>query len=82
MTSRPDRLIVDCLQYCNYSEAVFRQLHAGGVAAIHVTIAYHEDFRETIANIVRWNGWFERFGDLIFPGRQAEDVRRAHAEGR
>ncbi|MBV9637752.1 MAG: membrane dipeptidase [Methylobacteriaceae bacterium] len=82
MTSRRDRLIIDCLQYCNYSEPVFRELHAGGVAAIHVTIAYHEDFRETIANIVRWNGWFERFGDLIFPGRQAEDVRRAHAEGR
>jgi len=82
MPLRRDRLIVDCLQYCNYSETVFRELHAGGVAAIHVTIAYHEDFRETVANIVRWNDWFGRFGDLIFQGRDGADVRRAQEEGR
>lgn len=29
-----------------------------------------------------WNRMFERFPDLIVPGRTAEDVRRAHAEGR
>jgi membrane dipeptidase len=82
MTSRPGRLIVDGLQYCNYSEAIFRELRAGGVAAIHVTIAYHEDFREKVENIVRWNGWFEAFPDLVVPGRTGADVRRAHAEGR
>lgn len=29
-----------------------------------------------------WNRMFERFPDLIVPGRTVEDVRRAHAEGR
>lgn len=75
-------VVIDGLQYCNYSEAIFRDLKAGGVDAIHVTIAYHEDFRETVANIVRWNGLFAAHADLIFHARAGEDVRRAAAEGR
>ena len=74
--------VIDCLQYCNYSEEIFRDLRAGGVDAIHTTISYHEDFRETVDNIVRWNRWFETCPDLIFAGRTAGDVRRAQAEGR
>jgi microsomal dipeptidase-like Zn-dependent dipeptidase len=53
-----------------------------GLAAVHVTICYHEDFRETAKNIITWNRLFERFSDLIVHGRTAADVRRAHAEGR
>lgn len=75
-------LIIDGLQYCNWSEAIFRQMRAGGVAAVHATIAYHESFREMVANIERWNRWFERFPDLVFHGRSAEDVRRARADRR
>jgi microsomal dipeptidase-like Zn-dependent dipeptidase len=74
--------VIDCLQYCNYSVEIFRDLRAGGVDAIHTTISYHEDFRETVDNIGRWNQWFETYPDLIFPGRTAEDMRRAQAEGR
>lgn len=74
--------LIDGLQYCRWSEGVFRQLREGGVDALHVTIAYHETFRETVANIVAWNRWFERFPDLIFQGFTAEDVERAQATGR
>jgi hypothetical protein len=30
---------IDCLQYANWSEKIFRQLREGNVDAIHVTIA-------------------------------------------
>ena len=80
MTKQP--LIIDCLQYSNWSENVFRQMNEGKVAAVHVTICYHEDFRETVENVVDWNRRFERYSDLIIPGRSADDVRRAHAEGK
>lgn len=85
MTDMPERLsgvVIDCLQYCRYSEAVFRDLKAGGVDAIHTTIAYHEDFQETVANIIRWNELFAAHGDLVFHGKTGADVRRAKAEGR
>lgn len=80
MTKQP--LIIDCLQYSNWSENVFRQMNEGNVAAVHVTICYHEDFRETVENVVAWNRRFERYSDLIIPGHSADDVRRAHAEGK
>ena len=80
VTTRP--LIIDCLQYSSWSEEIFKQMNAGGVAAVHVTICYHEDFRETIENITVWNRRFEAFSDLIVPGRSAEDVRHAYAVGK
>ncbi|MGF1502328.1 MAG: membrane dipeptidase [Paracoccaceae bacterium] len=73
---------IDALQYANWSETVFRQMREGGVHAMHATIAYHETFREAVANIEAWNRRFAAHSDLIFPGRTAADVRRARAEGR
>jgi len=75
-------MIIDGLQYANWSEKVFRQMREGGVDAVHVTIAYHEMFRETVANIEAWNRWFERFPDLIRHAKTGDDIRAAKAEGR
>ncbi|MBR9864790.1 MAG: membrane dipeptidase [Rhodobacteraceae bacterium] len=74
--------LVDGLQYANWSEKIFRQMRAGGVDAVHVTITYHETFRETVLVIEQWNRWFEQFPDLIFQGRTADDIRRARETGR
>ena len=74
--------LIDNLQYANWSEKIFRQMQEGGVTAVHATIAYHETFRETVANVETWNRWFERFPELIFHGRTGDDVRRAKTEGR
>jgi membrane dipeptidase len=74
--------VIDGLQYCNWSETVFRQLRAGGVDAVHATIAYHEDFRQTVGNILEWRRLFEQFDDLIMAGVSAEDVVTARATGR
>ena len=54
----------------------------GGVDAVHVTIAYHESFREAVLNLERWNRWFEAFPDLIVKGLTADDVKRARETGR
>ncbi|MFT6104388.1 MAG: microsomal dipeptidase-like Zn-dependent dipeptidase [Paracoccaceae bacterium] len=73
---------IDGLQYANWSEKIFRQMRAGGLDAVHVTIAYHETFREMVLQVERWNRWFEQFADLIFLGRTGDDVRRARETGR
>ncbi|HMB47260.1 MAG TPA: membrane dipeptidase [Afifellaceae bacterium] len=73
---------IDGLQYCAWSEKIFRQMREGGMNAVHVTIAYHETFRETVANIEQWNLWFERFPELIVQARTGDDVRRARKDGR
>lgn len=74
--------LIDNLQYANWSEKIFRQMREGNVDAVHVTIAYHEMFRETVAKVEQWNRWFESYPELIFHGRTGEDVRRAKREGR
>lgn len=74
--------LIDGLQYANWSEKIFRQMRTGGVDAVHVTITYHETFRETVLVMEQWNRWFEQYPDLIFQGRTAEDVRRARETGR
>lgn len=73
---------IDGLQYANWSEKIFRQLRAGGVDAIHVTIAYHENFRETVLNFEQWNRWFEQYPDLIMKGQWASDIDLARETGR
>ena len=75
-------MIVDNLQYANWSEKIFRQMRAGGVDAVHVTISYHENFRETVLNFEKWNRWFEQYPDLIMKGLWAEDIDRARETGR
>ena len=73
---------IDGLQYANWSEKIFRQMRDGQVDAVHVTIAYHEDFRETVNNFSRWNRWFEQHPDLIMKGLRASDIDRASETGR
>ena len=73
---------IDGLQYANWSEKIFRQLRQGGVDAVHVTIAYHETFRETVLNFERWNRWFEQYPDLIMKGQWASDIDKARETGR
>ena len=74
--------LIDNLQYANFSPEIFAQMRDGGVDAVHVTIAYHESFREMVLNLERWNRWFENHSDLIFKGTRGEDVRLAQQTGR
>ena len=73
---------IDNLQYCNWSDKVFRQLREGGVDAVQVTVAYHENFRETVLNFERWNRWFEEYPDLITKGLWASDIDAARVAGK
>ena len=73
---------IDSLQYCAWNEARFQEMRAGGLDAVHVTICYHENFHETIANMQRWNDYFNDFAHLIMRGRCADDVRAAQQSGR
>ena len=75
-------MIIDNLQYCNWSEKIFREWRASDLTAVHVTISYHEQFRETVANFEKWNSWFEKFSDLIMPAYYADDVELAKVQGK
>lgn len=73
---------IDGLQYARWSERVFRQMREGGLDAVHATVAYHEDFRATVANLVDWNARFAAHAELIAPARSLADIEAARAAGR
>jgi|GEM_PF-951007 len=75
-------VLIDGLQYCKFSEGDFTQMREAGVDAVHVTICYHENFRETVANLEQWNRWFEQFPHLIIKGTTGNGVRRAYEHAR
>ena len=52
---------IDNLQYCNWSKEIFLINNEAKLDAIHVTIAYHEDFNEVEKNISNWNKYFKQF---------------------
>ncbi len=71
---------IDNLQYCNWSKEIFKINNEAKLDAIHVTIAYHEDFSEVEKNISDWDNYFKNFKDLIFHGKTFKDIEKAHKE--
>ncbi|OED46065.1 peptidase M19 [Endozoicomonas sp. (ex Bugula neritina AB1)] len=77
-----DLIVIDGLQYSNWSRKIFEQLQEGGVTMVHATIVYHEPIRETLMRISEWNRHFEENADLIMPIKSANDIRRAKQQGK
>jgi len=71
---------IDNLQYCNWSKEIFKINNEAKLDAVHVTIAYHEDFNEVKKNIEVWNKHFKDNNDLIFHGKTFKDIEKAHQE--
>ncbi len=72
--------LIDGLQFCRYRREIFAQMRRGRVDAAHVTIAYHENCRETLANIAAWNLRLKGNADLLRHADSAAGIRRAMAE--
>jgi len=75
-------VVVDGLEYSNWDRELFLELRAGGVTAVHATVVYWEDARQTLGLLADWNRRFLEHGDLIRPVRAAGDIRAAKREGR
>ena len=71
---------IDNLQYCNWSREIFEINREAKLDAIHVTIAYHEDFEEVKKNLTKWSEYFNEYKGLIFHGNNFKDIEKAHKE--
>jgi membrane dipeptidase len=77
-----DLIVIDGLQYSNWNRAIFQQLKEGGVTMVHVTVAYHEQIRETLLRLGEWNRKFEIHHDLIMPVKSTADIHLAKQLGK
>ena len=73
---------IDNLQYCNWNRDVFKINNEAKLDAVHVTIAYHEDFDELQKVIKKWEKHFEENQDLIFLGKDYKDIEKAKLENK
>ncbi len=71
---------IDNLQYCNWSRDIFEINRKAGLDAVHVTIVYHEDFKELQKEIKKWEKLFTDNSDLIFLGKNFKDIEKANLE--
>jgi membrane dipeptidase len=75
-------LFIDGLQYCNWSRLIFEQMREARLSAVHATLAYHENFRETVDRVIEWNWRFRDHADLILQANGVADIDRARASNR
>ena len=73
---------IDNLQYCNWSRKIFEINRSAGLDAVHVTIVYHEDFDELQLEIKKWDKLFLENSDLIFLGKNFQDIDKANKENK
>ena len=73
---------IDNLQYCNWSREVFKINREAKLDAVHVTIVYHEDFDELLKKISEWDIHFKENSDLIFQGKDYNDIEKAKKENK
>ena len=71
---------IDNLQYCNWSRKIFEINREANLDAVHVTIVYHEDYDELLFEIKKWEKLFNENSDLIFSGKNFNDIEKAHKE--
>ena len=73
---------IDNLQYCNWNEDIFKINNEARLDAVHVTIAYHEDYDEVQKNIETWKEFFNKFSNLISHGNSYKDIDKARKENK
>ena len=71
---------IDNLQYCNWSRDIFQINREANLDAVHATIVYYEDFDEFIERTKEWDTFFNENSDLIFLGRNFNDIEKANLE--
>ena len=73
---------IDNLQYCHWSRKVFEINREAGLDAVPATIVYHEDYKEHLNEIKKWDKLFKDNSDLIFSGKNYRDIEKANSENK
>ena len=77
-----DEIRIDALQAGAWDRDLFLELRAGGLTAVHVTLAFWEDARATLSQIGNWHRRFEAHSDLVMPVRTGRDIETARQLGK
>ena len=69
-----DNILIDGLEYVNWNRDLFEKAHAGGLTAIHATLVYWEDTKESFEKIDYWDNLIQSNSDILTHVRKSEDI--------
>ena len=72
-----DNILIDGLEYVNWNRDLFEKAHAGGLTAIHATLVYWEDTKESFEKIDYWDNLIQTNSDILTHVRKSEDIFEA-----
>lgn len=75
-------MLVDALQYIRPTRPILEELHASGMGAVAITVAYHGGLGETLCALQDWDDVLAGNADLIARAIDVEDIRRIAGSGR
>ena len=69
-----DNILIDGLEYVNWNRDLFIKAHAGGLTAIHATLVYWEDTKESLKKIDYWDNLIQLNRDIIIHVKKSSDI--------
>ena len=72
-----DIILIDGLEYVNWNRDLFEKAHAGGLTAIHATLVYWEDTKESFEKINHWDNLIQSNSDLLVHVKKSSDIMEA-----
>ena len=72
-----DIILIDGLEYCNWTRELFENAHQAGLTAIHATLVYWENTEESFEKIRFWNNLFNEHNDIIVHAKTSKDILKA-----
>ena len=60
-----NNILIDGLEYVNWTRDLFEKAHAGALTAIHTTLVYWEDTKESFEIIEYWDNLIQSNSDIL-----------------
>ena len=69
-----DTILIDGLEYVNWNRDLFEKAHAGGLTAIHTTLVYWEDTKESFEKMDYWDNLIQSNSDILVHVKKSSDI--------
>ena len=72
-----ETILIDGLEYVNWNRDLFEKAHAGGLTAIHATLVYWEDTKESFEKMDYWDNLIQSNSDILVHVKKSSDIMEA-----
>ena len=71
-----ETILIDGLEYVNWNRDLFERAHSKGLTAIHATLVYWEDTKESFEKIDYWDNLIQSNSDILAHVKKSSDIMK------